>query len=129
MNPASTEIAKGVASSDFGLVVGRIMQRFGITKLLVKAQDGAEVGTLALTTATFMGVTLAAVAWGSVPLDVIHRTIHELDGHDLPLGQVYGEWDTEGLRRLDSYRTEISQGLFDAVAEAQDRMAESVARE
>jgi hypothetical protein len=69
--PSSDEPTPSIASPPlsaerFGLAIGRIMHQFGIMELPVATATGTEVGTLRLSTASFMGHTMAAVAWERV---------------------------------------------------------------
>lgn len=105
----------------FGLAVGRIMHQFRIVELPVVTGAGTEVGTLQLSTASYMGYTMTAIAWRRVEESEIEQDIYDVEMHDLPLTSgVFGSWDSGGLERLDAHRTEITNALVSAVAAQHD---------
>jgi hypothetical protein len=100
----------------FGLVVGRAMYRVGVPELPV-TKDDILIGTLMLTTATHMGVTITVVAWERLEAHDIQQLIYDCDGQDQPLSSgIFGSWDAAGLARLDAHRLEIMEGLIATVA-------------
>jgi len=106
----------------FGLAIGRIMERFGITELPVATAGDTEVGRLVLSSATYMGITLTAVGWERLQEHEIQQVIYDADGHDLPISSgVVGSWDSEGLARLDSHRAEIMDSLLATINGIRDQ--------
>jgi hypothetical protein len=106
----------------FGLGVGKIMHQFGITELPVATATGIEVGTLVLSTAMAMGVTMTVVAWGRLEETEIHKLIYDIDGHDLPLSSgVFISWDSAGRARLDAHRAEIMASLLATINSIRDQ--------
>ena len=105
-----------LSAEQFGLAVGRILHRMGITELRV-IKNGVEVGRLRLSTGTGMGVTMTAIAWEPIDDLEIEQTIHDADRHDFTIRSgVYGSWDSAGLARLDANRTEILSSLAQSIS-------------
>ncbi len=64
----------------FGLAVGRIMEQFGIAELSVATETGTEVGTLMLSTGSFMGYNMTTVAWHRISESEIQQDIYDMIG-------------------------------------------------
>lgn len=104
-------------AEQFGLAIGRIMDRFGIVELPVATATGTEVGTLQLSTGTLGRITQTCVAWEHIEASEIQQHIHDIAGRDLPLDcGVFAAWDSAGLQRLDAHRAEIMASLVATVA-------------
>ena len=98
------------------MAVGKIMDKFGIMELPVVVA-GTEVGTLRLSTGSYMGMTTTVIAWERVEQYEIEQDAYDVDMHDLPISSgVYGCWDSAGLQRLDAHRTEIMASLVAQIA-------------
>jgi len=104
-----------LSAEQFGLTIGHIMHQYNFPALPI-TKNGNAVGALMLSSGSFRGVTMTAVAWGRIPVEEIQQDLAEVDRHGFSImSGVYGAWDSAGLKQLDHYRNEIMESLFNAI--------------